>query len=85
MKNQGKVFEENFRKSLDLNNPDLFFYRFKDGTASWGGGQQNDFIRFQAKNISDCMIFYKGNLSILELKNHKRKIITFILHKRKPI
>ena len=30
MKNQGKIFEENFRKSLNLDNPNLFFYRFKD-------------------------------------------------------
>lgn len=30
MKNQGKIFEENFKASLDMDNPDLFYYRFKD-------------------------------------------------------
>jgi len=30
MKNQGKIFEQDFRASLNLDNPDLFFYRFKD-------------------------------------------------------
>ena len=72
MKNQGKVFEEDFRKSLNLDNPDLFFYRFRDGTASWGD-KNNPNIRFQQKNISDCMIFYKNNLFIFELKSHKGK------------
>ena len=72
MINNGKKFEKNFKDSLDLENPDLFFYRFKDGTASWGN-QQNEFVRFQAKNISDCMLFFKGNLFICELKAHKGK------------
>ena len=45
MKNQGKVFEENFKASLDLDNPNLFYYRFKDSPASFGN-LDNDFIRF---------------------------------------
>lgn len=77
MKNQGKIFEQDFRASLNLDNPDLFFYRFKDGTASWGGNQQNNFVRFQNYNIADEMIFYKGTLFILELKNHKGKSLPF--------
>lgn len=72
MKNQGKIFEEDFRKSLPLNNENLFYYRFKDGTASWGD-KNNSNVRFQAKNISDCMIFYKGKLFIIEQKSHKGK------------
>lgn len=84
MKNQGKVFEENFRKSLDLNNPDLFYYRFKDSPASFGN-QNNQVIRFTSNNICDNMIFYKGHLFLNELKSHHRKIITFILYKRKSI
>lgn len=84
MKNQGKVFEENFRKSLNLDNPDLFYYRFKDSPASFGN-QNNDFVRFTNNNICDNMIFYKGNLFLNELKSHHRKIITTFLYKRKPI
>ena len=72
MKNQGKIFEDDFRNSLDLDNPDLFFYRFKDGTASWGD-KNNPNVRFQQKNISDCMLFYKEKLFIVELKSHKGK------------
>lgn len=76
MKNQGKIFEQDFKKSIDLNNPDLFYYRFKDGTANWGGSN-NPNVRFQHNNISDLMIFYKGNLFILELKSHHGKSLPF--------
>lgn len=72
MKNQGKIFEQDFRKSIVLDNPDLFYYRFRDGTAGWANSQ-NSSIRFQAQNICDCMIFYKKNLFLLELKSHKGK------------
>lgn len=72
MKNQGKIFEQDFKNSIHFDNPDLFYYRFKDGTAGWQNSQ-NSSIRFQAKNICDCMIFYKGFLFLLELKSHKGK------------
>lgn len=84
MKNQGKIFEQDFRSSIDLSNTDLFYYRFKDGTAGWGG-TQNSFVRFQSNNICDAMIFYKGNLFLIELKRHTRKVITIFLYQRKPI
>ena len=71
MQNRGKIFETNFRKSLP-NNENLFFYRFKDGTANWTGGN-NENVRFQAKNICDCMIFYDGKLFLNELKSHHGK------------
>ena len=76
MKNQGKIFEENFRKSLDLKNSDLFYYRFKDSPASFGNSK-NDFVRFTNNNICDNMIFYKGNLFLCELKSHKGKSLPF--------
>lgn len=71
MKNQGKIFEQDFRSSLPLDNPNLFFYRFKDGTANWGD-RNNPNVRFQQKNVCDCMIFYKGYLFLIELKRHAR-------------
>ena len=46
MKNEGKKFEEDFKKSVPKN---LFYYRFIDGTSAWDGGN----ARFQAKNICD--------------------------------
>lgn len=70
MKNQGKVFEENFRKSLNLENPDLFYYRLKDNPASFG--DNNQFVRFTSKNIADSLLFYKGSLFICEMKSHHR-------------
>ena len=63
----GKRFEECFRNSIP---EDIFFYRFKDGTASWN---PNGFTRFQAKNICDCFVWDGETLFFLELKSHKGK------------
>ena len=68
--NAGKQFEQDFKKSVPEN---VFFYRFRDGTASWGGGENT---RFQQSNMCDCMIF-NGVLYLLELKSHKGKSIPF--------
>lgn len=73
MKN-GQRFEDNFRSSIDRDNSDLFFYRFKDGTANWNPTEKT---RFQAHNICDCMIFYKNSLFLFELKSHKGKSLPF--------
>lgn len=71
--NVGKKFEQNFRNCIDKNNNNIFFYRFKDGTANWAGGN-NENVRFQSKNACDCMIFYNSKtLFLIELKNHKGK------------
>lgn len=71
MKNLGKKFEENFKKSV----PEyIFFYRFRDsGSAYYGGNQQ---LRFSSSNIADCLIQdpFSG-LHLIELKNHKGKSI----------
>ena len=72
---KGRNFEENFRKSIDRDLPELFFYRFKDGTATWD--KNSTTTRFQSHNIADCMIFYKTNLFIFELKSHKGKSLPF--------
>jgi recombination protein U len=65
--NSGKRFEQNFRDSVPVG---IFFYRFRDGTSSWGGGE-NSATRFQAKNICDCMMYDGNYLYLLELKSHK--------------
>jgi len=67
--NEGKKFEQDFKNSVPSN---WFYYRFKDGSASWGG---NDKVRFQANNICDCMIFNSTYLYLVELKSHKGKSI----------
>ena len=64
--NLGKQFEQSIKASVPN---DVFFYRLRDGTASWGD-QEN--TRFQASNIADCLI-YNGRLFLLELKSHKGK------------
>lgn len=72
---RGQRFEDNFRKSIDRENPELFYYRFKDGTANWDRTNQN--VRFQAHNIADHFIFYRNRLFICELKSHKGKSLPF--------
>ena len=72
---RGQKFEDNFRKSIDRENPELFYYRFRDGTASWDRNNQN--VRFQLHNVSDNFIFYRNKLFICELKSHKGKSLPF--------
>lgn len=71
MKNEGKKFEEDFRKSIPES---VYYYRLRDGTATYYGGNEN--LRFQTSNICDC-ILYDGDFYMLELKSHKGKSIPF--------
>ena len=74
MKNLGKALEQNFRKSVPINDS-IFYYRLKDTASSYYGGNEN--LRFSQSNIADAFMFYVGNmfsyLFILEFKNHKGK------------
>ena len=47
MKNIGKKFEEDFRKSIPDN---MFYYRFRDSGGTWGG---NEKMRFTPSNIAE--------------------------------
>lgn len=72
-KNLGKIFEEDFKKSV----PDwCWIYRFRDGTANFAG-EKNQNVRFQAHNICDFMIMANERLYLLELKSHKGASIPF--------
>lgn len=73
MKNAGKAFEEDIKKSVP---DDCWIYRFKDGTANFSGSK-NENVRFQAHNICDFMIMAKDNLVLLELKSHAGASIPF--------
>lgn len=73
MKNAGKVFEEDIKKSVP---EEYWIYRFKDGTANFSGSK-NENVRFQAHNICDFMIMAKENLILLELKTHAGVSIPF--------
>ena len=74
MKNLGKVFEQNFRKSIPDSNK-IYYYRLKDSASSYYGGNQQ--LRFSQSNIADAFLFYvteyMNYLLILEFKNHKGK------------
>lgn len=65
MNNNGKIFEEEIKKSIPSY---CFYYRFKDGTGNFTG-LKNENVRFQAKNICDCMVMGREFLYLLELKN----------------
>jgi recombination protein U len=78
--NDGKAFEQDFIKSIPA---DVFKYRFKDGTASWGG--QADNVRFQSFNICDFMVYNAKTLYLLELKSHKGKSIPLSCIREKQI
>ena len=71
--NSGKKFEQDFKASVP---PNVWYYRFRDGTANYSGGT-NENVRFQQSNIADCMIFGYEKLFICELKSHKGKSIPF--------
>jgi len=72
MINNGKRFEKEVKDSIP---PYCFYYRFKDGTASFGG--ESDNVRFQASNMCDCLVFNSQTkfLWFIELKTHKGKSI----------
>lgn len=67
MANPGKMFEEDFIKSV----PDqIFHYRLRDSAGTWQGGENT---RFTPCNICDFIIFDRSKLYLLELKSHKGK------------
>ena len=69
--NLGKRFEQNFKKSVPDN---IFYYRFRDGSSSWGG---NDKVRFQQTNICDSLMYDGKRMYLLELKSTKAKNLPF--------
>ena len=81
-KNLGKKFEEQIKKSVPQ---DVFYYRFRDGTASFYGGQAQDGIRFQQRNMCDIMLYKLPILFLLELKTTKQNSLPFSNLKEKQI
>lgn len=64
--NEGKKFEEDFKKSMDKYN--IWNYRLRDSSGSWSNNSKS---RFTAKNICDYIAYKNGGLYLLELKSHK--------------
>ena len=69
--NIGKVFEQNWRKSVPDN---IFYYRPPDSAQSFG---TNTNLRFSAKSPCDCFMFNGKVLYTLELKSVGTKSISF--------
>jgi len=83
----GKKFENNWRDSIP---PNIFFYRFNDGTSAWDGSKpklatETSETRFQAKNLCDCEMFDGNNLYLLELKSHKGASLPYAAFLKKNI
>jgi recombination protein U len=66
-KNDGKKFEEDFRKSTP---PEVFVHRVKDA------GSQGQHL-FGVRNICDYIVYRQPWLHLWELKSHKGKSIPF--------
>ena len=64
--NEGKKFEEDFKKSMDIYN--IWNYRLRDSSGSWSNSNGS---RFTPKNICDYIAYNNGGLYLLELKSHK--------------
>lgn len=62
--NEGKKFEEDFKKSIPSW---CWCYRFRDSAGTWQGGSKT---RFTPSNICDFMVM-ADKLFLLELKSHK--------------
>lgn len=61
--NEGKKFEEDWRKSFAKVN--AYFFRIKDSAASFSGGNTS----FTRNNPYDCFVLYDGNFIATELKS----------------
>lgn len=65
--NTGKIFEQNFKKSV----PDDFYYlRLKDPAVGWTGGAS----KYSPNNPFDCLIYTGTGLHCIELKTCAKSI-----------
>lgn len=76
--NTGKVFEQNFKKSVDESK--IYYLRLKDSPASFG--QDSSKVRFTADNPYDNFCFYERTLFPLELKSTKGTSFSFQRNKQ---
>ena len=70
--NSGKIFENNFKSSIDKN--EIYYQRIKDNPSSFGG--DSSFVRFTLNNPYDGFCFYKGCLFPIELKTTKNNTVS---------
>lgn len=70
--NTGKIFENNFKKSIP---EDVYYLRLHD--SSIGFDIENSTQRFALKSPYDCILYTKGKMYCLELKSTKSKAISY--------
>lgn len=70
--NTGKIFEENFKKSIP---EDTYYLRLHD--SSIGFDIENSSQRFALKSPYDCILYRKGKLYCLELKSVEKGAINY--------
>lgn len=70
--NEGKKFEDNFKKSIP---EDVYYLRLHD--SSIGFDIQNSTQRFALKSPFDCILFARGEMYCLELKTTSSTSISF--------
>ncbi len=68
--NTGKLFEQDFQKSLRKDG--MFYLRLIDA----GGWSNADNTRFTPKNLCDMVIHYQGYTILAELKSNQSKSIS---------
>lgn len=65
--NTGKVFEQNFKKSVPA---DFYYLRLKDPAVGWTGGSS----KYSPSNPFDCLIYTATGLHCIELKTTSEAI-----------
>ena len=70
--NEGKRFEQNFKKSVPK---DAYYLRLQDSAN--GFDQTSETLRFSAKSPYDCILYKNNRMYALELKSTKGKSISF--------
>lgn len=74
MKNEGKKFEEDFKKSIPEG---CWCYRLRDSSGAWTNLGNGENTRFTPSNICDFMVMKSDILFLLELKSIKGASISF--------
>lgn len=65
--NTGKIFEQNFKKSVP---GDFYYLRLKDPAVGWTGGAS----KYSPNNPYDCLIYTGTGLHCIELKTCAKSI-----------
>ena len=71
--NEGKRFEQNFKKSLPA---DVYCLRLTDSSPAGFGDNEN--MRFSIQSPFDFILYKNGKMFALELKSTKGKSISFL-------